>query len=318
MSGGRLTLIQDTASQQELRLIYAAVQRADPAATPRDARAHRRCERACDRDARQPAAAGGVRLRQLGAADHRHDGSDARADGSVADGAVFVTNYTYDATSTRIASVTQSDGTSVFFTYDTAGRVSTVKDHSGATSTQLAFTYGTATNSTAITDGNGQVWTYRYDATTRQLTEILTPTVGGAALSTTFTYDARGNLVSITDARNNTVTYGYDSNGNRTLERDALGNTVTRTFSTLNQMLTETRYRVADPDGAGAQSASDPLTTRYVYDDELARALRRERRRARDREPLRHRECRLRLVDAYAAYVGQALRPHGAEPEPSH
>src|SRR4029453_13017168 len=45
-----------------------------------------------------------------------------------------------------------------------------------------------------------------------------------------------------------------------------LGNTVTRTFSTLNQMLTETRYRTADPDGAGAQSASDPLTTRYVYD----------------------------------------------------
>ena len=162
--------------------------------------------------------------------------------------------------------MTQSDGTSVFFTYDAAGRVSTVKDHSGATSAQLVFTYSTATNSTAITDGNGQVWTYRYDATTQQLTEILTPAVGGAALSTKFMYDASGNLVSITDARNNTVTYGYDSNGNRTLERDALGNTVTRTFSTLNQMLTETRYRTADPDGAGAQSASDPLTTRYVYD----------------------------------------------------
>ena len=41
---------------------------------------------------------------------------------------------------------------------------------------------------------------------------------------------------------------------------------MTRTFSTLNQMLTETRYRVADPDGAGPQSAGDPLTTRYVYD----------------------------------------------------
>ena len=53
------------------------VQRADPAATPRDARAHRGCERACDRDARQRAAAGGVQLRQPGAADHRHDGSDA-------------------------------------------------------------------------------------------------------------------------------------------------------------------------------------------------------------------------------------------------
>jgi YD repeat-containing protein len=176
------------------------------------------------------------------------------ADGSMADGVVFVMNYTYDGTTARIASVTQSDGTSVSFTYDAAGRVSTVKEQSGAPSAHLGFTYSPATHSTAITDGNGQVWTYRYDATTQQLTEILTPPVGGAALSTTFTYDASGNLVSITDARNNTVAYDYDSNGNRTLERDVLGNTVTRTFSTLDQMLTETRYRTSDPDGAGAQS----------------------------------------------------------------
>jgi YD repeat-containing protein len=170
---------------------------------------------------------------------------------------------TYDAATTRIASVTQSDGTSVFFTYD-AGRISAIKDQSGATSTQL--NYSTATNSTGITDGNGQVWTYRYDGTSRQLTEILGPMVAGSSLSMKFKYDASGNLVSITDPRNNTVIYEYDSSGNRTLERDSIGNTVTRTFSAANQMLTETRYRVADPDGAGAQSASDPLTTRYAYD----------------------------------------------------
>ena len=265
MTARRLTLIQDTASQQELRLSYGLFNGLT--------RLQRLETRALIEDASGRATATlGSALRQV---EYNYDSLGrlttvttdlTPADGSIADGVVFVTNYTYDDTTTRIASVTQSDGTSVFFTYDAAGRVSTVKDHSGATSTQLVFTYSTATNSTAITDGNGQVWTYRYDATTQQLTEILTPTVGGAALSTKFTYDASGNLVSITDARNNTVTYGYDSNGNRTLERDALGNTVTRTFSTLNQMLTETRYRTADPDGAGAQSASDPLTTRYVYD----------------------------------------------------
>ncbi|TMH32688.1 MAG: RHS repeat protein [Betaproteobacteria bacterium] len=262
---GRLTRIQDTASQQELRLKYGVFNGVT--------RLQRLETRALIDDASGRATATlGSALRQ---AEYSYDSLGrlttvttdlTPADGSIADGVVFITNYTYDDTTTRIASVTQSNGTSVFFTYDAAGRVSTVKDHSGATSSQLVFTYRTATNSTAITDGNGQVWTYRYDATTQQLTEILTPTVDGAALSTTFTYDASGNLVSITDARNNTVTYGYDSNGNRTLERDALGNTVTRTFSSLNQMLTETRYRIADADGAGAQSASDPLTTRYVYD----------------------------------------------------
>jgi YD repeat-containing protein len=263
--GARLTLIQDAGSQQELQLKYGLFNGLT--------RLQRLETRALIEDASGRATATlGSALRQV---EYNYDSLGrlttittdlTPADGSITDGAVFVTNYTYDATTARIASVTQSDGTSVFFTYDTAGRVSTVKDQSGATSSQLVFTYSAATNSTAITDGNGQVWTYRYDATTQQLTEILTPAVGGAALSTKFTYDASGNLVSITDARNNTVTYGYDGNGNRTLERDASGATVTRTFSTLNQMLTETRYGAADPDGAGAQSASDPLTTRYVYD----------------------------------------------------
>jgi YD repeat-containing protein len=261
--GGRLTVIQDSASQQELRLIYGLFygftrpQRLETRALIDDASGH------------ATATLSGA-LRQV---EYGYDNLGrlttvtadlTPADGSIADGVVFVTTYTYDDTTARVASVTQSDGTRVFFTYD-AGRIGAVKDQSGATSAQLVFTYSPETNSTAITDGNGQVWTYRYDGTSRQLTEILSPMVGSANLSTKFKYE-NGNLVSITDPRNNTVIYEYDSNGNRTLERDAIGNTVTRTFSADNQMLTETRYRVADPDGAGPQSASDPLTTRYVYD----------------------------------------------------
>jgi YD repeat-containing protein len=268
-SGGRLTLIRDAGSGQQLRLIYGhfngltRLHRLETCALLDDSSGH-------------ATATLGSRLRRI---EYGYDGSGRLTtvttdltpdDGSVADGAVFVTNYTYAGTSTRIAGVSQSDGTSVSFTYGTAGRVKAVTDHSGAASDQQAFSYGTATNSTTVTDGNGNgngnAWTYRYDATTRQCTEILTPAVGGVPLSTRFIYDARGSLASITDAANNTLTYGYDGNGNRTLERDALGSTVTRTFSDLNQMLTETRYRVADPDGAGGQNASDPVTTRFVYD----------------------------------------------------
>jgi YD repeat-containing protein len=263
--GGRLTLIKDAGSQQELRLTYEVFNGLT--------RLLRLETRALNDDASGRATATlGSAVRQV---EYSYDGLGrlttvtrdlSPTDSSIADGGVFATNYSYDGTSPRIAGVTQSDGTSVFFTYDTAGRVSTVRDHSGATSTQWVFTYSPATASTGITDGNGRLWTYRYDPTSQQLTQILTPAVGGAALSTKFTYDTSGNLATVTDARNNTLTYGYDGNGNRTLERDALGNTVTRTFSAVNQMLTETRYRMADPDGAGAQSASDPLTARYVYD----------------------------------------------------
>jgi YD repeat-containing protein len=239
--GGQLTVIQDYASQQELRLIYGLffgftrLQRLETRALIDDASGH-------------ATAALGDALRQV---QYGYDNSGrlttvtadlTPADGSIVDNVVLVTTYTYDGTTTRIASVAQSDGTSVSFTYE-AGRISAVKDQSDATSAQQVFTYSPETNSTTITDGNGQVWTYRYDGTSRQLTEILSPMVGGANLSTKFKYES-GNLVNITDPRNNMVVYEYDSNGNRTLERDAIGNTVTRTFSAANQKLTETRYRI--------------------------------------------------------------------------
>src|SRR6266487_799000 len=48
-------------------------------------------------------------------------------DASVADGKTYVVSYTYDGTSKRVASITQSDGTSVNFTYVQVGTVWKVK-----------------------------------------------------------------------------------------------------------------------------------------------------------------------------------------------
>jgi hypothetical protein len=66
----------------------------------------------------------------------------------------------------------------------------------------------------------------------------------------------------------------YDANGNQTLVRDAAGNTVTRTFSAANLLLTETTFALADPDGAGAEAPSEPMTTRQVWDAAGRRRLR--------------------------------------------
>ena len=123
---------------------------------------------------------------------------------------------------------------------------------------------------TDITDNLGLVTSFVNDASGR-LTGILSPTTGGARLETRYAYDADGNVASITEdpaGLNRTTTFQYDSNGNLTLTRDALGNTITRTFSANNQPLTETRYTVPDPDGAGGGQPSGPLTTRYAYDTE--------------------------------------------------
>ena len=56
-------------------------------------------------------------------------------DGSVADGHQYLTRYTYDGDSRRVASVSQSDGSSVSFTYDARGRVTHVVDGEGQATT---------------------------------------------------------------------------------------------------------------------------------------------------------------------------------------
>ncbi|MDQ0013780.1 YD repeat-containing protein [Variovorax boronicumulans] len=186
-------------------------------------------------------------------------------DNSIADGPTYVTTYTYDGTSKRVASVTQKDGTSLAFTYVQVGadyRVATVKDGLGQTT---SYTYDTTARSTTVTDPLGLVSVYSYDAA-GQLTQIKAPPVGGVSQLTLFSYDASGNVTLVTDPQGFAVTMQYDANGNQTLQRDAAGNTITRTYDARNQLLTETVYLTPDPDGAGAGLPSQPLTTRYVYD----------------------------------------------------
>src|SRR5690606_32190078 len=61
------------------------------------------------------------------------------------------------------------------------------------------------------------------------------------------------------DAAGNRIDRSYGPNG-----VDANGNNIYG-----NQLLTETRYLVADPDGSGSGTASAPATNRFVYDAEL-------------------------------------------------
>lgn len=186
-------------------------------------------------------------------------------DSSTADNKFYRSTYTYDGTSKRVASVTQSDGTSLAFTYVQVGadyRIATVKDGLNHTT---SYSYDTANRRTTVTDPLGLVTSYEYDAA-GQLTKITAPAVGGVSQVSSFAYNATGDLVQVTDALGQTLVMQYDANGNQVLQRDAAGNTVTRTYDAQNQLLTESSYTVADPDGAGAGQPSAPLTTRYVYD----------------------------------------------------
>jgi YD repeat-containing protein len=109
----------------------------------------------------------------------------------------------------------------------------------------------------------------RYDAN-GQLTRIALPAVGGVSPNTQFSYNAQGEVVTVTDAQGRIVEMLYDIHGNQVYLRDAFGNTTRRSFNGLNQVVAETMYLTPDPDGAGPVTESNGRTTRYYYDVQSA------------------------------------------------
>ncbi|MCB5191901.1 hypothetical protein LG198_14320, partial [Methylobacillus arboreus] len=185
-------------------------------------------------------------------------------DNSTTDGNVYITSYTYDGTSHRIASITNGgvsgsgNGTTVSFTYHADGKVKSVSDGLGNTT---EFAYIAFVSFMTITNANGTAaYAMEYDAKGQLVT--LHHANGGAQH---YQYNTNGDVTRAIDARGNVTDYLYDANGNRTREQDAAGNVIERTYGSQNQLLTETRYAVADPDGAGTATASVPQTTRYLY-----------------------------------------------------
>ncbi|WP_322966413.1 DUF6531 domain-containing protein [Sphingomonas fuzhouensis] len=182
-------------------------------------------------------------------------------DNSVTDGKTYVTTYTYDGTSKRVASISQTDGSSLAITYDSALRVKTLEQTaaSGITrTTSLDYQSGY----TSITDPTGQVTRLDYD-NKGQLTKITAPPAasGATAQVTQFAYNANGDLTSVTDPLGNVTSYAsFTANGMAQTVTDRLGHATTRTFGSKNELLTETRT-AADQSGAAVQQ-----TARWVYD----------------------------------------------------
>jgi YD repeat-containing protein len=193
-------------------------------------------------------------------------------DRSADDYNTYVTSYTYDEDSNRIASISQQDGSRVSFTYVEVGADYRIGSFSQTVETGITRTTGfdySVAGRTTVTDPAGRNTTLFYDAA-KNLTQISYPPeeAGATPKVVQFGYDGDGNLASATLGPGDVISYGYDGSGNLTSERDSAGNTITRTYGAKNDLITETKYLVPDPDGAGAGQPGTPLVTRYAYDPE--------------------------------------------------
>ncbi|WP_431096879.1 DUF6531 domain-containing protein [Polaromonas aquatica] len=137
-----------------------------------------------------------------------------------------------------LQSVTNAAGHVTQFTlYDRAGRVRQMVDPKGIV-TDMTYTPRGWISSTSVTPPGGAARTtsYSYD-NAGQLTGVVMP--DGSTMS--YSYDAAHRLTGVTDAKGNTVTYTLDAMGNKTGEqvKDPQGNlqrNITRVYDALNRV----------------------------------------------------------------------------------
>lgn len=173
---------------------------------------------------------------------------------------VYTTTYGYDGNSHRLASLEQTDGTSLAFHYDTQGRVELIIEALGdGANRTTTFDYSTA-QELKVTDALNQISYLHYDSNSN-LTQLRS--AGGHIAN--YGYNANGDLISVDDGLTR-LSYRYDTNGNLTQQWDAAGNTVSFSYDSSNRRLSETHYTGTDADGPeNLYQASGGQTTRYVY-----------------------------------------------------
>ncbi len=178
------------------------------------------------------------------------------------DSHTYVTTYGYDGTSTRVASISQSDGSYIAIAYDGSGRVASLTQTASSGVTRVTtLAYGAGY--TEVTDPLNLVTRLDYDAA-GQLTKITLPppAAGGTQQQIQFGYNGNGDVTGVTDALGNATSYANFVGGLATTITDRLGNIVTRTYGTKNELLTET----TTSSDAGSSAAAH--TVRFVYDSE--------------------------------------------------
>jgi RHS repeat-associated protein len=169
--------------------------------------------------------------------------------------AADVSTYTYDGSFSQLTSASLPGARNTTFVLDAHGNMLELHDaESGVT----LMTYDPRGLMLTVTDPRGTVTPAVGDYTTaftyNNAGKLVTRASDLPSLQT-YTYDARGNRLSVTDANNHTTAYSYDLLNRRLSSTNALNGVASQTFTPL----------------AGPGASVDQLgrTTSYVYDGNL-------------------------------------------------
>ncbi len=166
------------------------------------------------------------------------------------------TDYVYEA-SGLLASRTDPDGVTTSYTYDAARRLTSEKRNvagvlaSGATFEEVRYTYDAASNVTEVaTYADNVLRSIAYADYDEQ--NRVRARRGNNGQNDRYTYDANGNLKTVTNSSNQVTTLAYDALDRIVSSTDSLGGITQFEYDIGNRT-----KKVADPRG---------LNTTYVYD----------------------------------------------------
>ncbi len=184
----------------------------------------------------------------------------------------LITTFTYNFMG-QVTSKTEGTAQASWVTayaYDPAWQLTQVTKPDGST---LAFTYDGAHRLTRTTDGLGNYIAYGYDAASNLTSEQLFNNANTLKATQSNTYDALSRLIQSAGAYSGeTTNRTYDANGNLTSLTDPLGDATTQAFDAIDRMVQST-----DPKGGVTSFAydlksrltgvTDPrsLVTSYAY-----------------------------------------------------
>ena len=201
---------------------------------------------------------------KLGSHGERLSGYDVTAD--------LTTSSAYDMLGNN-TSVTDGRGTTTTYTYDALSRLTGVSQplSTGVTAT-TAYAYDQSVTggvANTVTSANGVTTTSVFDRSGRKLRDVVTdPDDATESVTTSYAYDAHGQVTSVTREDGSVVRYAYDAVGNVVSERYFASATAATPEIAITYAYTDGGGRLESAEQVtGSGETQQSVTTSYSYDE---------------------------------------------------